>query len=105
LDAFRLIGKFFRIRRTMIITRPFKESYKSYLVIVFFFQHNIISKQKKREKKEKKNVQMTTTRTTTKADNEYMHEFPFVFFFIQQKKSNPQQRLCSMREKVNKRDE
>jgi hypothetical protein len=33
-----------------------------------------------------------TTTTTTKADNEYMHQFPYVFF-IQQKKSHPQQRL------------
>jgi hypothetical protein len=49
---------------------------------LFFF--NIISSasKKKRDKKEKKtkNVQMTTTRTTAKAVNEYMFEFPSVFF-------------------------
>ena len=33
---------------------------------------------------------MTTTRTTAKADNEYMVNFPFVFFI-------QQQRLCSIR--------
>jgi hypothetical protein len=68
----------------------------------FFFQHNIISKQKTRERKKKKNVQMTTTRTTTKADNEYMHEFPFVSF-LYNKKSNQQQRLCNIRENEQRR--
>jgi hypothetical protein len=29
---------------------------------------------------------MTTTRTTTKADNEYMHEVPFGFFYTTKKK-------------------
>ncbi len=45
---------------------------------------------------------MTTTRTTTKADNEYMHEFPFVSF-LYNKKSNQQQRLCNIRENEQRR--
>ena len=41
---------------------------------------------------------MTTTRTTTKADNEYMHEIPYGFVLYNKKKSDPQQRLCSIRD-------
>ncbi len=47
---------------------------------------------------------MTTTRTTTKADNEYMHEVSFGFFYTTKKKNNPQQRLCSIRDNDKRRE-